>query len=208
MKEGSTDWLRLRCRAALLRVVSEMLRDIPNPGLLDIKGSEIWDWWLGLWGTLGNSGSMGEVGVGGGLVWAPELTKPCNLGFLGGWGSLKFGIMGEFLLRRILAPENDSYFKLADSRTAENTDYALAWPWQLALLHRVLAGLWDKKINHQMRYDCCVLRVATLDYQCHLCEKLFNQDKLKSAHRNSSQSVDFNLKLRIDQFEIWIILTV
>jgi hypothetical protein len=39
---------------------------------------------------------------------------------------LKFGIMGEFLLRRILAPENDSYFKLADSRSAENTDYALA----------------------------------------------------------------------------------
>ena len=64
MKDGRTDWLRLRCRAALLRVVSEILLDIPNPGLLEITGSETWDWLLGF----GNSGSMGEVGVGGGFV--------------------------------------------------------------------------------------------------------------------------------------------
>ena len=70
VKEGRTDWLRFRCRAALLSVVSEMLRDIPNPGpdLLDVKGSEMWDWWWGLFRILGNSGSIGEVGVGGGFV--------------------------------------------------------------------------------------------------------------------------------------------
>ena len=64
---------------------------------------------------LGNSGSMGEVGVGGGFVCAPELTRPCSLGFLGGWGSLKLGIIGVFLLKT-LEPENDSYFKFSGSK--------------------------------------------------------------------------------------------
>jgi len=108
VKEGSTDWLKFRWRAALLRVVSEMLRDIPSPGLLEIIGSETCDWWP----DLGKSGNIGDVGVGGGLVWAPEFTKPCNLGFLGGWGSLKLGIIGEFLFNIELAPKHGSYLRM------------------------------------------------------------------------------------------------
>ena len=76
VKEGKTDWLRLRCKAARLRVVSEILLDIPNPAPARLEPCS------GFCFSTGNAGGRRLVGVGGGLVWAPELAKPWSRGFL------------------------------------------------------------------------------------------------------------------------------
>lgn len=77
VNEGSTDWLRLRCKAALLSVVSEILLDIPRPIFLlkcpPLSVPPAVDEGMLLpppppFDPLGNSGRNGLVGVGGGLV--------------------------------------------------------------------------------------------------------------------------------------------
>jgi hypothetical protein len=89
VKEGRTDWLRLRCKAALRRVVSDILLDIPNPGLLlrtDVllPSVEVDELLPVIEVERGNSGRNGLVGVGGGLVWAPLFTKSDRRGLRGG----------------------------------------------------------------------------------------------------------------------------
>ena len=81
VNDGNTeDWLRLRCKAARRRVVSDMLRDIPPPLLAAATPLR----WSGGTDNLSSGGGIGDVGVGGGgPPDAPlDVIIPCRRGFL------------------------------------------------------------------------------------------------------------------------------